>query len=994
MADKDRDIFNEDNFKKFEDFQKKQKQETNALLQTWQSITSEIFGVSGAAFFGEVERSADTMEKLSKQANVLKGELEGAQIALGKGITEELKNGLKDVSDIAVEAIDSAGALGKEFSDIDITALSDSISNITNKQLKETLEGFDTLEEKYKVLVDLGESNGLAIAGYTEETRKSMFDSLGLMGKLEDSHQDIITAREEYNEALEDSNITSKKGLTIMNGLNEMSESFRNSAIKAVFDWDKISNSVQRDSGILLSEMNSMANADFTSGMARFGMSLTEAGQMVGEIGEELQTTSMATKDMALAWGAVSMATGVSTKEVAEMGANLIKMGYSTEQVNEYFEEANGEAKMLGVNSRKVLQSINRNLKKMRSFGFVEGEKSLARMAARAEQLRINIDEVFDVAERARTIEGAMQMAADLQLAAGSFSKLNPMDLLAAARKGPAEMLDILSKMGSDIGRLNDDGTFSVDPIDGDRLRMVAEATGYSYDSLFAGIERNALDAAKTVGLALDFDSMAEGLDMDPEMLKSSFADMLESDGNGGFVLTTDGKKFLEKNDIDSLANVNTDNLKKAFEIKQEETKNIEEQAASNMAFRQSMDAFVASLTNTLTVFQPLLEWSAEAVNWFNEIGPGWVKGLVAGLVMAVPMIAKIVGKGFSIAFAGKVSKGAGGGLTSLAKGLGELSKVKIDLAGVGKFALAIAMVGGAVVGFSYLMAEWGGEASMGQMATAAASLAILGTGVWALSKITADVDMGGIVRGALAMLLIGGALVPFAFAMQMMSNVTWPAVVAALGFMVLSIGIIYAIGAFLTGPQIAPLLIGLAILLGIGATMIAVAYSLILAGDAFEKLSKINWVGFSGMGDALMSAAPGMAAFGLASLLFASPTVMIGMLAMTGNLALLNAVMNPLADSLVKAADSMDTFVEAMGKIKDIDTGKLEEMRELADSMAKSSRSSALNNIAAALSSAVSGGSSGSGGGVRKIEIKLIGDNGREIKHKILKDTATQSGR
>jgi len=64
-----------------------------------------------------------------------------------------------------------------------------------------------------------------------------------------------------------------------MGGLNEMSENFRNSMIKGLFEWDKVSNGIQRDSGILLSEMDSVANADFTSGMAEFGMSLADAGQ-------------------------------------------------------------------------------------------------------------------------------------------------------------------------------------------------------------------------------------------------------------------------------------------------------------------------------------------------------------------------------------------------------------------------------------------------------------------------------------------------------------------------------------------------------------------------------------------------------------------------------------------------------------------------------------------------------------------------------------------
>jgi hypothetical protein len=66
-------------------------------------------------------------------------------------------------------------------------------------------------------------------------------------------------------------------------------------------------------------------------------------------------------------------------------------------------------------------------------MGFAGGEKSLAKMVITAQKLNMNVDEIFDVAKKARTIEGAMEMASELQLAGGSFANINPMDLFAAA---------------------------------------------------------------------------------------------------------------------------------------------------------------------------------------------------------------------------------------------------------------------------------------------------------------------------------------------------------------------------------------------------------------------------------------------------------------------------------------------------------------------------------------------------------------------------------
>ncbi|MDG1950141.1 MAG: hypothetical protein P8J32_05015, partial [bacterium] len=836
----------------------------------------------------------------------------------------------------------------------------------------------------------MADQNGQAIAQYPAGIRESVLESMGMMGDLSNQHDILVNSQREYNAALDDANEKYGKGLNLLGGLEEASENLRNSAIKAVFEWDKVANSIQRESGILLSEMSAIDNMNFTSEMSRFGMSLAEAGQMVSEIGESLQTTSIATKDMALAWGAVSMATGVSTKEVAEMGASLIKLGYSTEQVNEYFEGANSEAKMLGVNSRKVLQSINRNLTKMKAFGFVNGEKSLIKMAARAEQLRVNIDDIFDVAERARTIEGAMQMAADLQLAAGSFSNINPMDLLAAARKGPGELQKILATMGADIGRFNDDGKFELDPIDGDRLRIAAEAVGLNYQDMFSMIERNALDARKTANLGLDFSQMGMDLDMDPETVKSMFSDMLEMDGKGNIKLTTDGEKFLEKNDINSLADVNSTNLATAFKQKKMDQDNIEKQAAANMSLRQSMDALVQSFVNSLTVFQPFLEGLAEFVNYLNKSVGGWGKLITVGLALAVP---KIIGKGLG-GLLSKLGSKMGLGLSSLAGGTREASIAGegIKDKGIRKLALSLALIGASVVGFSIAMAKWGGEASLAQMGTAAGSLVLLAGGVYLFSQVAGKISLKDVGIATLAMLGVAVGVGAFGLAAQQMNGVDWGSVLAGLGVMALSLAAMIGLGALMMTPLGILAGLGLAGMLVMALGLAAVGALLASAAGNFGKLAGVDWSGFGKMGTALMSAAPGMAAFGLASLAFANPLSILGMLAMTGNLALLNMVMTPLANSLDKAATSMDKFVDAMEKmktvVKDIDTGKLEEMRELAEAMSKSARSNALGNIAAALSNAVSGGSGGSNGGVREIKIKLIGDNGREIKHKILEDT------
>lgn len=996
-----------------EEERRKNLDSTERLQEMFQAISQEIFGVSGAAFFDKVERSAEHMASLQQEVKMVSEHLSSAKIEWAEQLHKDLQGSSESIQSI----FEGTEVLNKSFQSLTLDELKvfqESLGKISDDHLNDILQQFDTLEEQYIVLNAIQQDNLDALASMPAHirTQVSAVGSL-VSGTLEWKrlNESVVDAQNKYNTAAKKAQVTHERALTPMKGMLEVSDNLRKNIIKTAFEWDKVSNSIQRESGIMLSNLNggfSLVNyrtAELTSNAAQFGLKLEDIGKFVGEIGEELRTTNTVTIDLAQQFAAISMATGISSKETAEIASNLIKMGHSSNDVYEYFEETNLQARALGVNSRKVLQDINKNLRRMQSFGFTQGEESLSRMALRAAQLRIEIDEIFDVSEKARSIEGAMEMAAQLQLAGGSFSNIDPGSLLAAARQGPEEMQKILSKMGSDIGRFNEKGEFKVDPIDGDRLRIVAEATGMKYESLFEIIRRNALDAKKVGDVFGDsfFATAAENIDsMDAAMAKSAFSDLLEIK-DGEIVLNEDGKKLLDANDIKDWKSMTSKDLSNIMNARQEQALSLEEQARENMSMRQSMDSLVSSIANTITVFQPIIELFTGFINWINQETGIIGKAIAGAIIGGLSLIGPIMMKAFAISKMGKFFGGAGQGLSGLGKGIGDASNAvaSVPVSSILKFGLALAIIGTSVVGFSVAMSQWGGETSLNQMASAAGSLVLLAGGVALMSKVASTgIDMKGVIQGSIAMGIIGASLIPFAFALSMMSDITWPAVIASLTFMGLAIGMIYAMGAVLAGPQIAPLLVGLGILVGIGGTMMLVAASLLVAGSAFEKLANINWSGFSTMGSALLSAAPGMVAFGIAAMAFANPISLIGILAMAGNLSLLNTVMSPLADNMERAADSMEKFVSQMSQlksaVKEIDTTKLEEVSKIAEDMSKASRNNAIAGLANSIKEmfSSSNGSANSGGGTRELKIRLFLPNGRELQHKILEDTGLQSGR
>jgi hypothetical protein len=897
------------------------------------------------------------------------------------------------------------------------------------------------------------------LAGATEEERKF----LALLTETPDKLKEISKGMAQAAAGVDD--IKKKAGemnkvFSLSQGAMEAVKSMASglgSIIKrdwigSVTKFDEVLNNVQKETGVNM-DLNKKDFAELQTEVAQFGMNIEQAGKMMSDMSKELNTTNFsvlatAAKDFA----AIEGATGAASGDITNIAGELMRMGESSGQVKDFMQGADQEARKFGVSSSKVLGAISRNIGKIRQMGFVGGEKSLGKMVATAERLRMNVDEIFDVAKRARSIEGAMDMAAELQLAGGSFSNINPMDLLAAARKGPAELQKILTSMGKDIGHFSQEtGKYEFDPVDVDRLQMVADATGQSLDSIQNMIQKNAEDSEKLN----PFQGMMDGLDeADQEIAKSALSDMITRNKDGTLTINAESD-MAKKMGVDSLEDINSDTIQAMLKQKMEDSKTLEEQNKRNQSLKQSFDNFINALMSIFSFFQPALEVLTTVMQAVTSVFttvmswlPGWSKGLLGGLILFGVMFGTSVGtfvtqgiggfvkgvggfakstfdfiknlttgkgaealsslgSGIKQKFMGKAAEGTadiaksaaakatGGVAESVGQSTSALttSKIssKIDMNGLLKFAAAMALIGAAVMMFGVGINQMGGIAILDILAKGGIAIGLLALAVFGISKIAGNIDLGGVLKFSLAMALVGVALIPFAFAAQMLTGVDWLSVLAGIGILALVVIGLMALGAMLTGPQILFLLIGVGTLIMVGAALLIAAAGLLLAAEAFQALGTIDWGAFSGMGDALLSVVPGLLAFSLASMMFMNPLAILGIMMMAWTLGGLVAVMAPLAESLTMGADSLDRFASGLEKLSaaadKLSLEKLEALKELSESMAGASAGGAA--MAAMANMVGSGGKSEGGDGeVRKIEVN-VKMNGRELQNYIVKDTA-----
>jgi hypothetical protein len=152
----------------------------------------------------------------------------------------------------------------------------------------------------------------------------------------------------------------------------------------------------------------------------------------------------------------------------------------------------------------------------------------------------------------------------------------------------------------------------------------------------------------------------------------------------------------------------------------------------------------------------------------------------------------------------------------------------------------------------------------------------------------------GQMIEGAVAIAILGAALVPFAFALNLMSNVDSNGLIASGIALIAFTGAVFALGALLAGPGaiifgagiIGFLALGAAlIVLGAGLQMVGAGFSAISSGlpmlvEQISALSTINFLPILGLAGALTVLSIALAAVAATGMLALPALLALGLIA------------------------------------------------------------------------------------------------------------------
>jgi hypothetical protein len=213
---------------------------------------------------------------------------------------------------------------------------------------------------------------------------------------------------------------------------------------------------------------------------------LEAAANAQKEITKSLQTNLLLTSRQMIDIATVSQAYSISSQELGEFVERFVTAGESVNNFPSALEKSANYARSMGVNVDATMDYIRKNLDDINKFGFKDGVEGLGRMSARMAAMRIDMNAVYNFADKVFDPENAISMVAGFQrmgVAVGDLA--DPFRLMYLASEDVEELEKQIGKAVEKFSTFDEKSkTFKIAPSAKRDLRELEQQMGISYDDL------------------------------------------------------------------------------------------------------------------------------------------------------------------------------------------------------------------------------------------------------------------------------------------------------------------------------------------------------------------------------------------------------------------------------------------------------------------------------------------------------------------------------
>jgi hypothetical protein len=224
---------------------------------------------------------------------------------------------------------------------------------------------------------------------------------------------------------------------------------------------------------------------------------------------------------------AASSVSGIGSEKLQE---SFYDVGMEVAHIGENMFKISEVASQMGVNAQAVSVTVTGNLDKLNRYGFVNGVEGLAKMASKAQALKFDVTQTFNLAENLMSPEKAIEVAASIQRLGGAATALtDPLKLMDLAQNDVEGLQEEIAKLAKQYTYF-DEKTQSFQIMKGAKSQLREVASALDIDR--AEFEKLALSSAnlnkKMSEMRLGFDASKE----DKELLAN--LSQLENVAGGG----------------------------------------------------------------------------------------------------------------------------------------------------------------------------------------------------------------------------------------------------------------------------------------------------------------------------------------------------------------------------------------------------------------------------------------------------------------------------
>lgn len=310
--------------------------------------------------------------------------------------------------------------------------------------------------------------------------------------KLEDG----VTLQERINHTLDKNLMNTKR---FMNGISEIKGGFSqllNLSLELVKPWgelDQAAADFAKHVGLSQRQYTAMRSdmIKFTTSNNIGGKYNTNAKELIqlqekynSTIGRRATMTRNELESMA------AMKTILGEEGANQFAAQLENFGLNPEEVGNRVGAMFKESVKYGVSFDKYTKNFTESLKLAQNYTFAGGLKNLKEMARRATEIKLDMQQVVNFADKVSTLEGSMQAAAQLSVLGGSFARYSdPLRMLYLGLNDVGGLEKHIEGMFGDKAYFNkENGQMEVSAFNRQRIKAASEATGMDYSKTMESI--------------------------------------------------------------------------------------------------------------------------------------------------------------------------------------------------------------------------------------------------------------------------------------------------------------------------------------------------------------------------------------------------------------------------------------------------------------------------------------------------------------------------